>query len=123
MFRIHLLYIRLRDIQRTATGAINEPPPPPPHMTHVSSSSGYVIFSVLQLELEIQRSRADPEYTRSPSLFNERETRTFLFFFFNTRPWSGRQTQSSDFFFLFLSSVDALGNSARGVEREERRGF
>ena len=76
---------------------------------HIYCLSGYVIFSVLQLELEIQRSRDDPEYTRSPSLFNERETRMFLvlFFFCIRDRWVEERLpgSNSDCFFLFAWAV------------------
>jgi len=42
--------------------------------TLIIGAIGYVILSVLQLDLEIQRSIEDPEGNRSPSLFNERDT-------------------------------------------------
>jgi len=42
--------------------------------TLIIGTVSYTILSVLQLELEIQRSIEDPDRTRSPSLFAERET-------------------------------------------------
>lgn len=41
--------------------------------TLIIGALGYLVLSVLQLELEIQRAREDPDGARSPSLFAERD--------------------------------------------------